>query len=111
MKATCTRCDKAFEADSETGAVNTRTGEDHQGCAGRNPAGELIFYGRDGKNWPRSETKEYEMQVGAPGFFGLCETCIDRKAKAMGRAMEYQSDVPPDWFDPTYAGERWGDDY
>jgi hypothetical protein len=23
----------------------------------------------------------------------------------------YQSDVPPAWFDPTYAGERWDEDY
>lgn len=21
------------------------------------------------------------------------------------------SDSPPSWFDPTYAGEHWGDDY
>lgn len=21
------------------------------------------------------------------------------------------SDVPPEWFDPAYAGERWEDDY
>lgn len=28
-------------------------------------------------------------------------------------AMErwWESDVPPAWFDPTYAGERWDDDY
>lgn len=29
-----------------------------------------------------------------------------------GVARRYpDSDVPPSWFDPTYAGEHWNDDY
>lgn len=29
-----------------------------------------------------------------------------------GIATRYpDSDVPPSWFDPTYAGEHWNDDY
>lgn len=32
-----------------------------------------------------------------------------RLAQAM-RNREYQSDVPPSWFDPTYAGESWDED-
>lgn len=25
--------------------------------------------------------------------------------------QEAQSPVPPDWFDPSFAGERWDDEY
>jgi len=40
-----------------------------------------------------------------------CPKCLDRRLKNLERAREYESDVPPSWFDPTYAGERWGEDY
>jgi len=41
----------------------------------------------------------------------LCEQCRDRRLRGLERAREYLSDVPPAWFDPTYAGERWDEDY
>jgi hypothetical protein len=40
-----------------------------------------------------------------------CNDCINRIISADQRAREYESDVAPSWFDPTYAGERWDDDY
>lgn len=35
----------------------------------------------------------------------------DRQYAFRQRANEYLSDTPPDWFDESYAGERWSDDY
>ena len=34
---------------------------------------------------------------------------LDRAENSMERYAD--SDVAPAWFDPTYAGERWSDDY
>jgi hypothetical protein len=41
----------------------------------------------------------------------MCDACLDRKLKGMERAREYESSVPPQWFDPDYAGEHWDEDY
>lgn len=43
-----------------------------------------------------------------------CDVSADeRLARYEGDSLERyaDSDVAPDWFDPTYAGERWSDDY
>jgi hypothetical protein len=37
----------------------------------------------------------------------MCDSCQERVLAAEERAREYSSDVPPSWFDPTYAGETW----
>jgi hypothetical protein len=34
---------------------------------------------------------------------------LDRRENSIERWAD--SDVPPPWFDPTFAGERWEDDY
>lgn len=36
------------------------------------------------------------------------EDRLDRYENSIERYAN--SDVPPSWFDPTYAGERWSDD-
>jgi len=37
---------------------------------------------------------------------------MQKEAKLDEIAQRYpDSDVAPNWFDPTYAGERWNDDY
>jgi len=40
-----------------------------------------------------------------------CGPCLDKRIDALQRARELQCDCPPSWFDPTYAGERWDDNY
>lgn len=42
-----------------------------------------------------------------------CEGCQDRHDEVLdGIARRYpDSPTPPSWFDPTYAGESWDEDY
>lgn len=50
--------------------------------------------GLNGRSWPRCT------------FHG--ERRLERFENSMERYAD--SDVAPDWFDPSYAGERWDDD-
>jgi hypothetical protein len=36
---------------------------------------------------------------------------VDGTINMRGRELASAGDVAPDWFDPTYAGERWDDEY
>ncbi|MCR9292037.1 MAG: hypothetical protein NXI32_04910 [bacterium] len=107
MKAECTRCDTVFDAETIVWARNTRTGEEAHGGNSKTHQ----WYGVAGKTWPAQETQEYEVQVGGVGTFGLCPECCDKHHRARERAAEYDSPCPPAWFDESYAGERWDDDY
>lgn len=42
-----------------------------------------------------------------------CEVHFERRLDRYENSIERyaNSDVAPDWFDPTYCGERWDDDY
>lgn len=67
-------------------------------CLGSGEHGGEVFYG------PSS--------TGATSYV-MCEA---HRAERMERTMAIRqrypdSDVAPSWFDPTYAGERWNDDY
>lgn len=42
--------------------------------------------------------------------FPRCEFHQERRLDAAERTREFRSDVPPSWFDPAYAGERWDED-
>jgi hypothetical protein len=42
--------------------------------------------------------------------FPRCEYHFNKRLEQAEKNMELLSDVPPDWFDPTYAGERWDED-
>jgi hypothetical protein len=35
---------------------------------------------------------------------------LDQEAETVRKYGSWQSDVPPDWFDPAYAGERWNEE-
>ena len=39
--------------------------------------------------------------------FPRCEHHWAKRLKSAERNMELLSDCEPDWFDPSYAGERW----
>lgn len=43
--------------------------------------------------------------------FPRCEFHQERRLTQAEKNRELLSDVPPDWFDPTYAGERWDEEY
>lgn len=105
MEAECIACGARFEADSVTWARHRVSGVEADGYDGE------AWYGRDGEPWLPEHTEEYEMQMGGVGTFGRCPTCVERIHRAEERAAEYRADVPPEWFDPDYAGERWDDDY
>jgi len=56
---------------------------------------EYRYTGRGHKAWPRCEKHGNE-----------------RLAREEKTQLAYpDSDMPPSWFDPSYAGERWDDDY
>jgi len=64
--------------------------------------GEVMFYqalSGSGESYPRCEKgyAEYVERV-QPQMDSIRERYPD-------------SSTPPSWFDPTYAGERWDDDY
>lgn len=42
--------------------------------------------------------------------FPRCEFHWAKRLADAERTLELLSDVPPDWFDPSYAGERWEED-
>ena len=42
--------------------------------------------------------------------FPRCEAHFERRCEQAERTLELMSDVPPRWFDPAYAGERWDED-
>lgn len=59
-------------------------------------------------------------EVTARASFGgtgaLIYECVKHMDESYERNNEHcrnypDSDIPPAWFDPTYAGERWNDDY
>lgn len=58
---------------------------------------------------------EYRAPLSAAGrSFPRCDKHWERrleKQDEINRRYAPNSDVPPADFDPTYAGERWGEDY
>lgn len=70
-----------------------------------------------------SECLEYGEDCSGPvGFhstgpalstFPRCDFHQDRRQERYESSIERESesDSPPSWFDPTYAGERWESDY
>ncbi len=55
----------------------------------------------------------HSVDPGRAGAFPRCERHWGDRLDSRENSLErYEnSDVAPDWFDPTYAGERWDDDY
>lgn len=43
--------------------------------------------------------------------FPRCEAHFEKRLASSERNLELMSDVPPAWFDESYAGERWDEDY
>lgn len=69
------------------GVIECLDGPD--GCSG-----PVEFRSMDGyKAWPR------------------CEKHFDERLKKQEHINELTSDTPASWFDESYAGERWDDDY
>lgn len=42
--------------------------------------------------------------------FPRCEAHFDKRLAAAERTRDLRGDVPPPWFDPAYADERWDED-
>ena len=68
--------------------------DDPDGTTCRGPVELWWSGGSHGRSWPRCT------------YHG--EARLERYENSMERYAD--SDVAPDWFDPTYAGERWEDD-
>jgi hypothetical protein len=49
-----------------------------------------------------------DRQDGKP--FPRCEHHFNQRLTSAERNLELLSDVPPAWFDGSYAGERWDED-
>lgn len=59
---------------------------------------------------------EGEVDYFSPYGFGgplRCDYHVQKRIESYENSMERYADssVPPDWFDESYAGERWSDDY
>jgi hypothetical protein len=56
---------------------------------------------------------EYHIPPDRDDFkaFPMCAYHWTKRLNSAERTRELLSDVPPDWFDPAYAGERWDDEY
>lgn len=55
---------------------------------------------------------EYRMPLSATGrSYPRCDGHWDKRLAEQEELRDYESDVPPDWFDEADAGERWSDDY
>ncbi len=55
----------------------------------------------------------HSVDPGRSGAFPRCDAHWERRLDRLENSIERyaDSDVPPAWFDPTAAGERWDDDY
>jgi len=56
---------------------------------------------------------EYHLNHDRDDFkaFPRCEHHQALRLAQAERTRELLSDVPPAWFDPSYAGERWDEEY
>lgn len=56
---------------------------------------------------------EYHSVDGRSQAWPRCEFHWEQRLDRREGSMEIyeNSDVPPSWFDPAYAGERWDEDY
>jgi hypothetical protein len=55
---------------------------------------------------------EYRLSPDRADFkaFPRCEAHWEKRLKSAERTLELLSDTRPDWFDESYAGERWEED-
>lgn len=55
---------------------------------------------------------EYRLAPDRDDFkaFPRCERHWAKRLQLAERNLELLSDVPPRWFDPSYAGEQWDED-
>ena len=71
----------------------------------------------DGPNGCAGETFQRAALSGSGMYYPRCDTHYDAYVDRLGPVMEDtrrrypDSATPPDWFDPTYAGESWDEDY
>lgn len=66
----------------------------------------------DGPDECRGPVEYHSTDPGRRPAFPRCARHWDLRLKRREESMELyaDSDVPPPWFDPTIAGERWDDD-
>lgn len=71
----------------------------------------------DGPVGCKGETFERYSLSGSGMTFPRCEKHYDEYVNRVQPQIDEinerypDSDIPPSWFDPTYAGEHWNDDY
>lgn len=55
----------------------------------------------------------HSIDPGRQRAFPRCDFHWEERLDIRENSMEKyaDSDTPPSWFDPSYAGERWDDDY
>jgi len=105
VPATCKRCGAAYKQPQACWAVHNVTGKRAGGFNGQQ------WYDNAGV-WQEGEyTLVWDNVYNVGGPYDVCLTCQTASVAARERACEYKSPYQPAWFDPTYAGERWSDDY
>ena len=65
-----------------------------------------------GENTCRGPVEFHSIDPGRTQAYPRCEHHWAERLAQRERSIERyaDSDVPPSWFDPTLAGERWDDD-
>jgi hypothetical protein len=105
VTAECSRCGATYQQPQSSWAVHNVTGKQAGGFDGQR------WYG-DGSVWQEGEYTLVWLNVyNIGGPYDVCDECLVASARARERAREYESPCAPRWFDPSYAGERWDDDY
>ena len=70
----------------------------------------------DGPEGCAGQTSYYPALSGSGMAYPRCEAHYEAYYERVQPRMDEirqrypDTDVPPDWFDPTYAGERWDED-
>jgi hypothetical protein len=67
----------------------------------------------EGPEGCRGQVEYHSIDPGRAKAFPRCERHWGRRLDRREHSMELyaDSDVVPDWFDPSIAGERWDDTY
>lgn len=114
VDAECQICGKTYQQPQVRDCMNNATGRSVGGFDGNywygyDANGELVTY-VDAETDDRV-TLRWLNAYPFGGPYDACERCVDRHHRNRESSDYYSSEVEPADFDPTFAGERWGDDY
>jgi hypothetical protein len=114
VPAECHGCGKEYQQAQCLDLMDNATGQSVGGFNGKHwygydQQGDRVTY-TDPENDDRVSFRWLNV-YGYGGPRDVCPKCEERHNNRRIESSYYDSDVAPSDFDPTYAGERWNDDY